>query len=407
MPKWIVLSYNFNASEGAASFHIDDRVEAIAAIAPDSLFISGPLGTQRDGIRHEIVRSASPAGVRYEMRHWVKRNPTPARKVAKTLVSVLLFIPYAIEKIFVPLEARWAWSLPAAWRAIRESLRGRAEVVYSTGGPYCAHIAGWMVSRLTGTPWIAELQDPVGLPELAKGEWDLFWNLRMEKFILRRADLTVWLTDGARERAITLGGDPGRQITLRPWTRWEAKECEPASGKFTFTHLGTLGGSRNLEPILAALGILAKERPELLRDIVFRIGGNITRDILDGARNSPHAEVFDFIGKVPRDEAHRIMQRSDALVVIQNSTEVSVTTIPSKVYEYLNSTRPILALPYHNPEIARLLRPEDRAAEADDPRAVADAIAGLYDAGRRSATPAGRGPETAVAELRAKLAPSA
>lgn len=403
MKKWIIQSYNFNAREGAASFHIDDRVKAILATSPDSVFISGPLGEPREGTRHHIVHSISPAGVRYEIRHWVNKRPTRPRKLMKAAASALLFPFYVLEKILIPLEARWSWSLGAAWRGVREHAQGRAEAVYSTGGPYCAHLAGWLTSRLTGLPWVAEIQDPIGLRECGKNAWDRFWNPRVEAFILKHARLTVWLTEEAAERAKTIQGEAsGRQVCIRPWTRWDndsvnAQVGKP--GKRTFTHLGTLGGSRNLDPILDALNLLAGRDPEAYGRLVFTIGGNVPSAIRDKALSSPHADRFNFIGKVPRDEAHRIMQNSDVLLVIQNTTEISRYTIPSKVYEYLNSTRRILALPHNNKEIPALLRDCDRAAEASDADAVAEAILALANAPEGEFPPRGTGPESAVGTL--------
>jgi hypothetical protein len=49
------------------------------------------------------------------------------------------------------------------------------------------------------------------------------------------------------------------------------------------------------------------------------------------------------------------MYLADLLLLIQNTDDVSFETIPSKVYEYLHTGRPILALVYRNPELQNML----------------------------------------------------
>ena len=49
------------------------------------------------------------------------------------------------------------------------------------------------------------------------------------------------------------------------------------------------------------------------------------------------------------------MYKADVLLLIQNTDDVSFETIPSKIYEYLHTGRPILALVYRNPELQSVL----------------------------------------------------
>jgi hypothetical protein len=58
--------------------------------------------------------------------------------------------------------------------------------------------------------------------------------------------------------------------------------------------------------------------------------------------------------------------------------------IPSKMYEYLWTQRPILALVWHNPQMERMLRELDHwAVKADDIQEVAQALGELYARSQR------------------------
>ena len=81
------------------------------------------------------------------------------------------------------------------------------------------------------------------------------------------------------------------------------------------------------------------------------------------------------------------------MLLIQNTTYFSTETIPSKVYEYLLSGRPILGLVHDNRELTAMLADRGhRVARADDPRPVCDQLAALLRAhaagapGARAAT---------------------
>jgi hypothetical protein len=70
------------------------------------------------------------------------------------------------------------------------------------------------------------------------------------------------------------------------------------------------------------------------------------------------------------------MRKSDALVLIQNLDDLSYETIPSKVYEYLRTDRPILGLVYQNPHLKKMLLERGHfAAEADSPAGISEQIA--------------------------------
>lgn len=73
------------------------------------------------------------------------------------------------------------------------------------------------------------------------------------------------------------------------------------------------------------------------------------------------------------------MRQSDALLLIQNTDDVSKETIPSKVYEYLQAGAPILALVHENPELELMLSSRGHAvAAATDANEVTSKLAELH-----------------------------
>jgi hypothetical protein len=60
-------------------------------------------------------------------------------------------------------------------------------------------------------------------------------------------------------------------------------------------------------------------------------------------------------GTIPHELALRKMEQSDILILIQDDSYVAEETIPSKVYEYLQSNKPVFAL-VNNEELFNNLR---------------------------------------------------
>jgi len=122
------------------------------------------------------------------------------------------------------------------------------------------------------------------------------------------------------------------------------------------------------------------QNPQLIEKVRFDLYG--TTDSFSEkliARFKYRKVVTDF-GKVPRLDALRAMRKSDALILIQNLDDLSYETIPSKVYEYLRTDRPILGLIYKNPQLEKILLEQGHfPVEADSPAEISVRITQILE----------------------------
>ena len=142
-----------------------------------------------------------------------------------------------------------------------------------------------------------------------------------------------------------------------------------------FAHFGTLDGTRNLIVFLTGLKKLIDEHKvdkSLVKvDVYGSLDGGSRKAIKDF---SLHDVVINH-GVMPRKEVLLAMQKTECLLLIQNTIFFSSETIPSKVYEYMLSGRPILGLVYQNPDLESMLQKSGNfSVPADDVEAVAEAI---------------------------------
>jgi len=386
--RWLVISYWANVEGVAPSFHIDDRLPYLKAAGIDVKMLTSVCGPPAAGWKENWHRvpSISPSGVRFEVRYTASRLGRLWGRLAKALITLLVLPGYAVEKLLLNTESSFWWWLSAGALGTCWSLRWRPKVIYSSGGAISGHLAAACIASVCRRSWIAEIQDP--LPYQAEGRGRIYRRVLAwtERLIHQHAEGVVYLTQTACERAQRR--TRGRAACKVIYAGGE--EVGPPSGagdgsRLHLLHAGSLAGSRNPGQLLRALAEVVARRPELRGRIGLTLLGSMDRASRRMAVEFPYPEVVEVVAKVPRQEALARVAQADILVVIQNTDAISEETIPSKVYDYLMSGRPVLGLVHRNSELAGMLREAGHCAvESADREGIAAAIeefCGRWEAG--------------------------
>ncbi|MCC6443905.1 MAG: glycosyltransferase [Armatimonadetes bacterium] len=388
MARWLILSYFAGIDGMACSQHIDDRLPRLADQGIEAALLTSPCAGPARAARQAVAASVAPSGIRFEMRHRLRRGLDPG-SAAFRLVKAACLLPvypfYLLEKLVLPVDSQWSWFPSAARRGLALCREERPEVIYSTGGPPSAHLAAAVIRQRTGIRWIAEFQDPVIYGNRSRSPRALRRFARIERTVCQGADRVIFVTSGAMEGADRRAGLSGKGRVIYPGAApaslWPREKGEPCR----FAHFGSFGGSRNALTILEGLRMWLEEAPEARGRARFEFYGTMDRLSAERIAEFPYPDtVFDG-GRIPRDRALEAMRKSDVLLLIQNTEPISRETIPSKLYEYLHAGRPVLGLTWQNPELDALLRRFGHTASpADSPEAAAEAIArhfGAWQAG--------------------------
>jgi hypothetical protein len=384
---WLVVSYFANEDGLACSHHIDDRLELLQASGISVTLLTSCCVKKMLSLSHLRVCSLSPSGIRFEFRQVMKRFliPRPILKLIEGLVLLPLYPFYWIEKLVLNIDTTWFWYPLAAIRGAFVCLRSRPKVVYSTGGAISAHLVARFVSRLFGVCWIAEFQDPLIHSYCARSKIEYKLIIWAEQLICATASRVIFLTEKARQQSAARTALAERGVVIYPGAREPScRGVYKRSATFNFVHVGSLGGSRNLCGLMDAFLLLFQEHKELQGVVRVYLYGSLEKEILEQLQAFPYKEVFLIKGKVSRQQALAEMFSADLLLLIQNLDPISSETIPSKVYEYLHSGRPILGLVYDNDELSTLLVDLGHlAANTTDPSALCDVILEAYSRWQR------------------------
>lgn len=368
---WLLISHAFNMDGRAASQTVTDKIPHLLARGIRPIVISAVTGRRDAQLEHHQVLAPLPSGLRFDLRHWLRARLPPGwrRTLALAAVAAVLGPFYLVEKILVPLDSHWSWFITARACGARIIRRSRPRLIYSSGGASSAHLAGYLLKRRFGLPWIAEVHDPMVYQDWTGGPIRYRWALWIESLICRHADVAFWFTPTALARARTRHpelGDRGR--VLYPG----ANPPSAAAGDgyvpgpvFVLAHFGSLARNRNLTGVLGALRRLLERRPELRGAVRLRTyGGDWDEVSRAELKDFPFPEIVERMGRLEfdpvtglsgRERALQAMRRSDCLLLIHGEDAFCQEYYPSKLYEYFWMRRPILGVIHDNADLVKLL----------------------------------------------------
>lgn len=364
---WIIFSHCYNMDGRAASQLIKPRVTGLTKRGFKCSVISAPNGSHDPSIfKHRRVFSIFPAGLKFELRHWIRREVQckVLQRIFLLLNSIILSPLAVVERILIPLESQWSWFFGAFTSGISSifAKRNQINLIYSTGGPVGGHIAGILLSKLFEIPCICEIQDPLFFDSAKwnpKGRSKHLYKI-IEKYILRNSDATVFMSRTAMIRAVSrTKADPqGANFIYSGAPEVNSlshRSCNDTNSQIILAHFGTLADRRNLNSLFQSLLEVIHEQPSAKDLLKIELYGFLDSMVEGSISSFEFKSMISIQGTIPHELALRKMEQSDILILIQDDSYVAEETIPSKVYEYLQSNKPVFAL-VNNEELFNNLR---------------------------------------------------
>lgn len=235
--------------------------------------------------------------------------------------------------------------------------RGRAlvqegvQLLYTSGPPFSLHLAGLLL-RQPGVRWIAEFRDPWTAnpwkPAHVRSAGADAASRWLEAMVLRRADAVVAVTDGiARGLRARLTSTAQAKVVV---VRNGIERLYPPGrarhpGPVRIVHVGTFYHKRDPFPFLRALAALRAARglgPDAVRVILV---GNCRWfngvSVEESVQTLGLTDLVEFHDWMPHEACQDVVASADLLLLLAQDQP---TQVPNKLYEYLGTRRPILAV---------------------------------------------------------------
>jgi glycosyltransferase involved in cell wall biosynthesis len=250
------------------------------------------------------------------------------------------------------------WNAPAYLAGMRALRKTRHDAIIASAPPFSSLLLGAELSRATHVPLLLDYRD----------EWavsNMHWENRrlrgpsiavqraMEQYALRRADAVLATSPRSASELDLLcrraGASPSVTYIFNGFDPEDFESVPtdercPPKGKWRLVYTGTLYNLMSPEPLIQAIERLAAARPDLAANVHL---------VFAGRRATEQARRLDRIAGVCRLETHQylshaeavaVMRSADALCLLLSDLPGADRVIPAKVFEYIASRKPILAI---------------------------------------------------------------
>ncbi|MFZ9814941.1 MAG: glycosyltransferase, partial [Candidatus Kapaibacteriota bacterium] len=151
---------------------------------------------------------------------------------------------------------------------------------------------------------------------------------------------------------------------------------------FTLTYTGSMYGRRNPSALFAALELLSKRGELDPESIHLRFIGRFGNEVHDMFTSTTFSSSIEVIGYVPHENSISYLLVSDVLLLIVDEAKESEEIVPGKVYEYIGSFKPVIAIAPTHGAIAELMNETCAGgiAHQSDIEGIANIILSMYQA---------------------------
>ncbi len=367
----------------ASSQTITDKIPYLLDAGIKPIVFSAITGIKDQRFPHHQFLAWGPAAFRFDFRHWISNQYGRGLfyKISTGLVSLLLAPFIALEKFFLGYSSQWSWAIPAFIHGLKLIRDGKVDLVYSTGGAWSAHLAGLWLKKSTGVKWIAEIHDPLVIRKSSNDQGftkpknrDAQFRQSLEAKIIQYSNFVWWFTEGAIHYAKIRNpnlGTPGNAFGFivlpgaEPPGGLNAIQSHVYSDNLNLCHFGSLAKDRSLSIVLHALASLFKKYPLARQHVrVHAYGAPLDILTINAVKQFSFDDVLITHGRLEKDPKTGIsgrervvqkMQDADVLILLHGKDEWCAEYIPSKLYDYLWTGRPIWGITHRNPQLDQML----------------------------------------------------
>ena len=265
----------------------------------------------------------------------------------RSLILSLVWIPDDELRFVIP-----------AYRAAKALLKG-VDLVYTTAPSHSTNLVGLLVRRLHRVRWCAEFRDPWCYPHSSPVTALVARvNRWLERLCINAADYLVTVTEQTanlyRQR---LGSSAAKVILVRNGIpALHPRPIHRNGDPFRIVYTGSIYGGRDPRGFLAAVSMVAREYAAA--------GKPLSVDLFVSEPNVGDVPLDTYLARlridgivrvrqwVPYTEMQRILAEADLLLLLAQRQPLQV---PNKLYEYLGTGVPILAVADAEGETARML----------------------------------------------------
>lgn len=258
--------------------------------------------------------------------------------------------------LFIP-DSRIGWVKPAM-QELPDILRiEKIDTILTSGPPHSLHLIGLGLKKRLSIRWIADFRDPwleIGyMDSLFLTQKSRKKHAELEAAVLNAADTIITTSTITKASFRTKTPSPIHVIT-------NGYDCETGTGmqpmgKFTLAHIGSLLTDRNPVVLWKALRYLCSKSQDFAADLRIELTGITSEEVLCALKEFDLWSISTVREYVSHEEAIKLQRKAQVLLLLEIDAPKTQGILPGKVFEYMASKRPILAIGPERWEAADLI----------------------------------------------------
>jgi hypothetical protein len=277
----------------------------------------------------------------------------PNQKKQTALQKLMLWVR---GNLFIP-DARVFWVKPSVKYLKKYIQENAIDTIITSGPPHSLHLIGLQLKKDLKVNWLADFRDPwttIGYHSALKlsGYADKK-HKALESEVLNTADTIIVTSKTTKTEFQQLTSKPIEVITNGYDVEKVTKQ--PLDEKFTLAHIGSFLSDRNPKILWESISELIHENPEFAKHFELKLIGKVSQEVLDTIAQYGLNTYLNNLGYVSHQEAVEHQRKSQVLLLIEIDSEATRSIIPGKVFEYMVSERPIVAIGPKDSDFAEMI----------------------------------------------------
>ena len=285
--------------------------------------------------------------------------------------------------LFIP-DARVLWVRPSVKYLSEYLTEHPIDTIITTAPPHSLHLIGLRLKeKFPSLHWIADFRDPwttIGYhSQLKLTKPSVRKLLEMERTVLQTAD-TLIVTSPSTQREFQAKTSCPIEVITNGYDDDFPTQTPSLSPYFLLSHIGSLLSERNPEPLWQVLSEMTKEQPDFRRDLRLCLAGKVSDEVLTSLQKWQLTDYLELKGYISHTEAIVLQRQSQLLLLLEINHPKTEGIIPGKLFEYMASQRPILALGYKQWDVKDIIAQTQTGITLSltDTQAIREALTHYY-----------------------------
>ena len=262
---------------------------------------------------------------------------------------------YVRANFFIP-DTRKFWVKPSVKYLEKYISENEIDVIITSGPPHSMHLIGLELKRKTNLNWISDFRDPWTdidyFHQLPLTKKALLKHQTLEQNVLKESDAVLVVGETMKNNYNAF--NKNIHVITNGFDYKVQKSDITLDKRFSITHIGMMNADRNPVLLWKVLSDICKENTEFKNDLEIKLVGKISNEVKSSLSNSPLINTL-FIDYLKHKDVLEYQNKSQILLLCINNVPSAKGIITGKIFEYLNSQRPILCIGPENGDAAEII----------------------------------------------------